>query len=235
MSAVVTQLILKGVGIGLGAAMPIGPVNVEMSRRTLRGGFLAGAALGAGAVSVDVVYAVLTSLSVGRVLDRPAVTVPLAVVSVLVLGYLGVACLRAAWRAMPGRPASEPGGDLVTNRERPVPDPTVLDYGRQDVPPSPGRGYVTGLAMTVVNPMTLAFWLTTLPSIAGRIEPGQLLWVAGGVFAGTLGWVVAFSGTLAVLGRFRRDLWALFADAAGGVTLIAFAAAAFLRSIYPLL
>ena len=40
-------LLLQGILIGLGAAVPIGPVNVEIARRTLRGGFLAGLFLGA--------------------------------------------------------------------------------------------------------------------------------------------------------------------------------------------
>ena len=35
-------LIAKGIALGLGAAVPIGPVNVQIARRTLRGGFGAG-------------------------------------------------------------------------------------------------------------------------------------------------------------------------------------------------
>ena len=36
--------IANGVLIGLGAAVPIGPVNVEIARRTLRSGWAAGVA-----------------------------------------------------------------------------------------------------------------------------------------------------------------------------------------------
>ena len=196
--------------IGLGAAAPLGPVNVEIARRTLRGGFAAGVALGAGAVSVDVGYAALTSLSVGSVLNRPAVAVPLAVGSVLILSYLGVLCLRAAWRGT-----------------------TVADDLGPAAAPSTRGGYMTGLLMTAVNPLTLAFWFTTLPSLAGPIDPHRLPLIAVGVFAGTFSWVLAFAGTLAVVGRFRRGAWLRGVDAAGGATLIAFAVAAFLRSIRP--
>ena len=238
----VVELVVKGVLIGLGAAVPIGPVNVEMARRTLRGGFLAGAALGVGAVSVDVAYATMTSLSVGRFLDRPAVAVPLAVGSVLLLGWLGLSCLRAAWG---GTTAGQAGGTTVgdgsawpsgppLNKEAET-RPTLDDQPFDPVAPSPARAYATGLVMTLVNPMTLAFWFTVLPSVAGPIPAKQLLWVAFGVFVGTISWVVAFSGTLSVLGKFRRDVWMRVTDTAGGVTLIAFAAAAFLRSIWPLL
>src|SRR5688500_19678667 len=74
--------LLKGVLLGLGAAVPIGPVNVEMARRALRGGFFAGFALGCGAVTVDVLYLVLSSLSVAQLLNHPRVLKPLAVAGV---------------------------------------------------------------------------------------------------------------------------------------------------------
>ncbi|HEY2589318.1 MAG TPA: hypothetical protein VGI81_26470, partial [Tepidisphaeraceae bacterium] len=57
------RLIGRGIALGIGAAVPIGPVNVEIARRTFRGGFPAGFALGCGAVTVDVSYAILSSLS----------------------------------------------------------------------------------------------------------------------------------------------------------------------------
>ena len=223
-----TGLVLEGVLIGLGAAAPIGPVNVEIARRTLRGGFAAGVALGAGAVSVDVAYAALTSLSVGRLLDRPAIAVPLAVGSVVILSYLGYACLRGAFRATP-----LPVPPLVGTADQRATSQTLDYQPAADVPPSRRSGYLAGLLMTAVNPLTLAFWFTVLPSAAGPIDPRRLPLVAVGVFFGTISWVLAFSGTLAVLGRFRRGLWLRVVDGAGGVTLIAFAVAAFLRSIRP--
>ena len=201
-------LILKGTLIGLGAAAPIGPVNVEIARRTLRGGYGAGVALGAGAVSVDVAYALLTTVSVGRFLNRPAVAVPLGVGSVVILSYLGFLCLRGAVRPTPAEADDAP-------------------------PPSVGGGYVAGLVMTAVNPLTLAFWFTALPSVAGPIEPRLLPLIAVGVFVGTFAWVLGFAGVLATLGRFRRGTWLRAVDGVGGVTLIAFAVTAFLRSIRP--
>ncbi len=223
-------LVVEGLLIGLGAAAPIGPVNVEIARRTLRGGFRAGVALGAGAVSVDVGYAGLTSLSVGRFLDRPAVAVPLAVGSVAILGYLGVLCLRGAWRGGPVEATEE--APHVHAGLRAADGPTPLDYASPPLA-TPRNGYVTGLLMTAVNPLTLAFWFTALPSVAGPIDPRRLPLIAVGVFVGTISWVLAFAGTLAALGRFRRGLWLRVVDLAGGVTLIAFAVAAFLRSIRP--
>src|SRR4051794_29175597 len=91
-------LLLNGVGLGLGAAAPIGPVNVEIARRTLRFGRRAGFLLGCGAVTVDVFYAVVTSLAsvtLRSVLDHRWLTNGLSVAAAIFLGYLAYLCLRS--------------------------------------------------------------------------------------------------------------------------------------------
>ena len=212
------SLVARGVALGLGAAVPIGPVNVQIARRTLRGGFWQGFALGCGAVTADVTYAALTSLGLRRAFAVPAVEWTVRVGGVALLGYLGMLCLRGereAWR-----------GDLISAGE-----------------PAAGRGahrsaYLTGLAMTLFNPMTLAFWFVAVPALVGSVAENvahELPLVGAGVFIGTLAWVVCFSSALALAGRFRRNWWLAAADAAGGATLLVFAAAALLSSIRALL
>ena len=96
-----------GIALGLGAAVPIGPVNVEIARRALRVGFRAGVALGLGAVTVDVFYAVISAMSFTRVLNHPAVLIPVAAGGACLLAFLGVQCLHAAgWPG--GRTRSRP-------------------------------------------------------------------------------------------------------------------------------
>src|SRR3954468_22756240 len=92
-------LLARGVLLGLGAAVPIGPVNVEIARRTLRGGFFAGFALGCGAVTVDILYAALSSLSFTRLLTAPAVARVAGAAGVVLLMYLAFLCFRAAAKA----------------------------------------------------------------------------------------------------------------------------------------
>src|ERR1700722_12059544 len=88
--------LFKGVALGIGAAVPIGPVNVEIARRVLRGGFRRGFALGCGAVTVDVTYAVVSSLGLGRLLDRHGIAIPLGFFGSALLVFLGVLSLRSA-------------------------------------------------------------------------------------------------------------------------------------------
>lgn len=194
--------LFTGFVLGLGAAVPIGPVNVEIARRTLRGGFSAGFFLGCGAVTVDVTFAALTSLSLMRFLDRPGLRVPLLLGGTALLAYLGVLCLIAALR---------------TSRQPDL---------RAQVSTTSIRGtYLTGVAMTLLNPMTLAFWLVAVPAAGASTASGSLPVVCAGVFAGTLTWVLCFAGSIHWLRRFQQKHWMAIADLIGGMILLAFAAA----------
>src|SRR5581483_2784220 len=134
-----------------------------------RHGFVAGFALGCGAVTVDVFYAVLTSTGVERLAQSKPVEWTLRVGGIGLLSYLGAMCFRGerqAWRA-----------DAVTTGAGAATNP---DAG-------PGGAYVTGLLMTLLNPMTLAFWFVAVPALAGPVSGGgathELPIVCAGVFA----------------------------------------------------
>ncbi len=58
------QLVLAGIGIGVVVAAPIGPVNVLVIQRAVRGGFWAGLAAGIGAVLGDGLLAAIAAFSV---------------------------------------------------------------------------------------------------------------------------------------------------------------------------
>lgn len=198
-------LIIEGLALGLGAAVPIGPVNVEIARRVLRRGFGNGFALGCGAVTVDVTYAVLSSFGLRPVLDRPLLLWPLTIGGMLLLTFLGVMSLRAARDALRS---------------------DAIDVAREKG--GIHGAYVTGLLMTLLNPMTLAFWFVAVPAAVGSITANprrDLPVICAGVFVGTLAWVLFFCTLLNVLGRWRRPWWLAVADAVGGVMLLAFAAA----------
>lgn len=208
---VIVAGILQGVLLGLGAAVPIGPVNVQIARRALEGGFMAAVALGCGAVTVDVVYAVAAALGGRAVGDNPWVFWPVSVGGIALLSWLGWMSIRGA-RADARREITSAGA--VRGK-----------IGGH------ARGYMTGVAMTATNPMTLAFWFVALPNTAMNLGGGTqyLPAICVGVFLGTIGWVLAFSGLMAGLGRWRKPWWLAAASEVGGVILLVFAALAFVR------
>lgn len=201
----------NGIVLGLGAAIPIGPVNVEIARRTLGGGPLAGFALGCGAVTIDVIFAVIVSLGVARLTDSPWISWPLTVTGIIVLLYLAFLSLLSAWRAYSAKKANIVPDSLSAER------------------PTPLNGYLAGLAMTGLNPYTWAFWLGGVSGSAKTLTEHpehDLPIICLGVFLATLSWVICFTGTMSVLRRFGGKSWLIIADAVGGVVLLAFAGTA---------
>jgi L-lysine exporter family protein LysE/ArgO len=206
-----TPLLLNGIALGLGAAAPIGPVNVEIARRTLRFGRFAGFCLGCGAVTVDVAYAVATSAFVPAV-TSPRVLNALAVAAAIFLAYLAWQCLRSARRGhdTDGGTEGVPGGAAA---------------------PPKMKHYLTGLLMTALNPMTLGFWFIAVPGAVANLTTHprvDLPLVCAGVFLGAFAWVCVFTWTLGHLKNFGPQRWLRWVDLAGAATLLTFA----IRSIW---
>lgn len=219
----VLSLLARGILLGLSAAAPIGPVNVEIARRTLRHGFLSGFFTGLGAVTVDVFYMVLVGIGVRLLIQHTAFYWALVMAGVVFLIYLGAASLRSAIRGF--RSGAEGQWEQFT---------------QQDTRASAHNAYLTGLFMTLFNPMTLAFWFVAVPAAVGPIasQPQRELPMMGlGVFLGTVIWVLFFAGSLSMAVRCstHRGRWLPLADLIGGATLIVFAAMALWNSIRPLL
>ena len=207
------RIFVSGLWLGLGAAAPIGPVNVEIARRAIGRGFWAGFALGCGAVTIDVADAILSSLALRPLVGHRQIMQLIGLGGALFLTWLGIGCLRGLWRHL----RRDPLAGVETQTETTV---------------AARRAYLTGLFMTALNPMTLAFWFIVVPSIVGAItdHPSHdLPIICAGVFVATLSWVIAFSGTMARLGRWGNTKLIVIADAAGGIILLAFAAVGFWR------
>ncbi len=166
-------------------------------------GFRAGFALGCGAVSVDVTYALLSSFSLGSLVTRPGIRWPVGIGGSLFLLYLGVQSLRSVPRHLKADPIAQgrTGKDLTR------------------------WAYLTGVLMTLLNPMTLVFWFLELPSLGAITQDPRrdLPMICAGVFIGTLSWVLLFCGVLSGLGRWRKKSWLAAADALGGLMLLALA------------
>src|SRR5262245_11456627 len=98
-------LLLGGVLMGLSIAAPIGPVNLEMINRGLRQGFRAAFLVGLGSTLADAIYIALAYAGADPLSHQGWARIVLFTAGALVLGYLGVGALRAAFRK------SEPAGE----------------------------------------------------------------------------------------------------------------------------
>ncbi len=129
-------LLLTGFLLGWSVAWPPGPINAEIARRCLAGGFWAGFSLLLGACSGDALWAVLVSLGVGLVFTGPVMREIMGVVSVALLLALSLVFLRCAWRAL------RPGGAAPAA-------PSRFDSRR--------ASFLLGAAMALTSPWNVAF------------------------------------------------------------------------------
>ena len=209
---------ISGLALGYGAAVPIGPVNVEMARRTIKGGFRAGFALGCGAVTIDVVYLLVLVLCAQKIsFNRHSIYMNmLGVCGAVLLFYLAYGCLKSAYKPV------ELKLDTTTNAR---------------------SHYLSGLLMTSLNPMTLVFWFVIVPATGmnggDHLSPSAAHGLTSsvstkciGVFLAAISWVLLFTSLLSWI-RSKNDpaqklRGMRICDLVGGVLLFSFA----LRTIW---
>lgn len=199
--------------LGISVAAPIGPINVEIIRRGLTIGGTAAFFLGLGAVSADCAY--FTLGVVGTEMVRQIVDTPWIVRTILGIGggfllWMGAASLRKAWTL----PRTELDFQNAENN-RPVPRGST--NGAKPFPT-----YLLGLAMTLANPMTIAFWLSISASLAVSGETGPIWVRIGGVAVGAFSWVVFIVSVTVWTRRWVNDRFLRGVNLISGLMLVGF-------------
>ncbi len=189
--------------MGLAVAAPLGPVNIEIIRRGISQGFRAALLVGIGSTVADLAYILIAYAGADPLSRQSGAGRLLFSAGAGVLIFLGLSAIRTALR---------PGED------RPVAVPADGRFHR-------GRALVSGFVITILNPMTIAFWLGILAAaLAARPRDAidvELLYI-GSLVTGCLIWVLGLSvalhfGRAFVGGRTMRVV-----SVAAGLTLIGF-------------
>lgn len=192
-------LVVYGMTIGVALAAPIGPINIEIIKRGIQGGYVRGWLVGLGALSADTVYAALIVTGLTPIADRPALRVPLFLAGAVMLSWVGYNSIRAALR-----------GEGI----------------EQGNAPTGGRSYITGLLMAVFNPMGIVYWLSVGAALVAdaveRVGTAGSPLLVGGVFFGIFLWVTFLSWLAQVSRRFVTGRGMLWVTGIGGVLLIGF-------------
>lgn len=161
-----------GVLLGLGAAVPIGPVNIEMIKRNLETGTINGLVLGLGACSVDVLYLVLFVSGMMYLLNQPMILGWLGILGALLMAYFGMQSLKAS---------------------------TSWSLAPQSVAKSKFRHYIDGFVLTFLNPYTIIFWAsmsTQLSMFDLESSKRAYIWLGTGLIVGAISWVLLLNGGL---------------------------------------
>jgi len=164
------SLFLRGLVLGFSIAAPVGPIGVLCIRRTLAHGRASGFVSGLGAASADALLGSVAALgltAVSNLLVSGQQWLRLGGGAFLI--YLGISTFCA-------RPAASAA--------------TVRDTGRWG-------DYVSTLALTLTNPMTIVMFAAVFASLGVGARAGGL--VVTGVFSGSALWWLILSGGVSLL------------------------------------
>ncbi|UCH75746.1 MAG: LysE family transporter [Rhodospirillales bacterium] len=167
MSAELLLLFLKGVGIGLLLAVPVGPISLLCLRRSLTLGIGAGLVTGAGVATADALYAAIATFALGAAAPLIAEASWLGMLGGLVLIALGLR-------------------DVLHRDTAPAP-PTLAGHM---------GAYAGAVLLTLANPatvLTFAAIIIGLDLVPGLASPTQGAIFVGGVFAGSALWWIVLS------------------------------------------
>jgi len=186
-------------GITLAAA--VGPIALLIMSFGARAGTSVAARAGCGAALADFLYALLAFLASSAVLERlRRYEVLIHVGGGLVLLVLAVWMLQSALRL-----AEEP--EVVA----------------APAPPGARRPFLTTLALTLVNPLTIAVFAGFAAQLPLAGSPARALLLAAGVGAGSLAVQLGFASAGVLLARvFARPARARLLQAASGLGIMAF-------------
>jgi putative LysE/RhtB family amino acid efflux pump len=190
-----------GFALGFVVAAQVGPISLLCMRSVLRGRFVIGVAIGAGAAAVDALYAGLGAAGASALLQVDTVRLALGVAGACVLAWIGLRTLHSAFRVRLGGEADEEVR-------------------------SPWRAFLTSLGATASNPLTIASWAAAFSAastaaLAGS-GPSAAVLVAG-VAIGTLTWFTILSGGLAFARRRAGTRLLATVDAVSGAAILGFA------------
>ncbi len=126
--------ILSGISLGLGAAVPLGPINILIMTNALRS-YKSAVAVGLGAMSADLIYFISLYFLGSSLAKNPFVSKALALFGASFLLYIAFV--------------------IFKGRNKPI---TVEN--EQSSLKDLAKNYLKGLSLTLLNPYTVAFWLS---------------------------------------------------------------------------
>jgi threonine/homoserine/homoserine lactone efflux protein len=195
-------LVLSGYGLGLFLAAQVGPVTLLIVRSVLRGGraLAVGLAMATAVTVIDLAYAIVGLAGVGSLLNRGSLSLWLGLLSAAILIAIGARTLWLGWRARFGLESA---------------DEVVV----------PSRAFLTAVAATALNPLTIALWTVSFPAAVPARATSSMADAAAlllGVVLGTLSWYGGFSTAVALVRKRVRAGLLRCVDIASGCGLVGF-------------
>lgn len=133
---------VEGFLLGLGAAVPFGPINILIMNEAVKN-YKNGVMIGVGAMSADITYLIFIILGVVVYLNQPPVLNTLSLFGGVFLIFLAY--------------------NIFINRDKKLANVTADITKKNSL-----KLYAKGYFLTLLNPYSIAFWLSTAGYIAGK-------------------------------------------------------------------
>ena len=133
---------IEGFLLGLGAAVPLGPINILIMNSALKN-YASAVTIGLGALSADMLYLTLILLGVTTILNHPYILMTLGVLGSVFLIYMAYIIFKGRHR-------------LLDSNKKEVSSKIRIKY------------YIQGFILTFINPYTVAFWLSIAAYTANK-------------------------------------------------------------------
>lgn len=127
------SIFLSGFTLGLGAAVPLGPINILIMNEALQS-YKKAVAIGFGAMSADITYLVLLLYGITNYFNNDSILDFLSLFGGFFLIYLAILIFR--------------GRNKNISQTSPQKNTTVVS------------SYLKGYTLTLINPYTVLFWLS---------------------------------------------------------------------------
>jgi putative LysE/RhtB family amino acid efflux pump len=189
--------LIVGFGLGFLVAAQLGPISLLAIRSTLRNGVYVGLAIGGGVAVIDTLYAAAGAAGAAGLLAIEPLRLAFGVIGATVLAVLGA---RTLWSAFRIRLGGESDDELAT----------------------PRAAFLTALAATASNPLTIASWAAVFAAASTAGGGGPLLLL--GVGLGSLTWMTILAGGVSVASRWVGPRLLRTVDGVAGAGVLGFGA-----------
>lgn len=154
---------LEGFMLGLGAAVPVGPINILIMTNAIKN-YKNAVSIGFGAMSADITYLALILLGLFAFVKNETFQTILGVFGSLFLTYIAYL--------------------IFKNRNEKIElDPTKIKDGHTKIV----ANYIKGYSLTLLNPYTIGFWISVSAYISTKnLSFGFTLL---GLFSGIFLWI----------------------------------------------
>ncbi|CAQ84911.1 MULTISPECIES: LysE family translocator [Photorhabdus] len=179
--------------LGLGAAAPVGPINIELMRRHLNISCLHAMAFGLGACFADIIYLLLLGFGILQLFSH-TIFMP-------ILGFLGA--LMVIWFGIIS---------FINKKNEENINIIAMPYHRQ---------FFDGIFLTLLNPYNIIFWLSVSAQLNNITSDKYGLAIgASGTIIGVIFWVVFINTIIFFSKKMLSHRVIKFINYASGVTLI---------------